>query len=323
LSTLSAIYGRIEDAAIHPKGLEPLSPTFMSFKTLPTILALDFDGVICDGMLEYFQSTWRTYCKIWQPVGAIHESPLQPPEGLEPSFARLRPVIETGWEMPVLIRSLIQGISEAEILADWHSIAQQIVEQENLNQTELAKILDQTRDKWIQDDLSGWLSLHRFYPGVVETLKWAIAQNAKAFTTNEKNAKAFTTNEKNAKAFTTNPMKTVIITTKEGRFVKQLLQQQGVDLGATEIFGKECQRPKHQIIRELIGKATGKSVVWFVEDRIKTLRSVQQQPDLTEVKLYLADWGYNTEGDRTLARETPGIQLISLSQFSADLANWP
>jgi len=269
----------------------------MSSETLPTILALDFDGVICDGMLEYFQSTWRTYCQIWQPTE------VNPPEDLSPSFARLRPVIETGWEMPVLIRSLIQGISEAEILADWHSIAQRIVEQENLNQTELAKKLDQTRDEWIQNDLSGWLSLHRFYPGVVETLKWAIAQNAKALTTN--------------------PMKTVIITTKEGRFVKQLLQQQGVDLGSTEIFGKESKRPKHQIIRELISQETGKPVVWFVEDRIKTLRSVQQQPDLTEVKLYLADWGYNTEGDRASARETPGIQLISLSQFASDLANWP
>ena len=261
----------------------------MSSETLPTILAFDFDGVICDGMLEYFQSTWRTYCQIWQPA-EVH-----PPEDLEPSFARLRPVIETGWEMPVLIRSLLQGISEAEILADWHSIAQQIVEQENLNQGELAKKLDRNRDEWIQDDLSGWLSLHRFYPGVVETLKWAIAS----------------------------PIKTVIITTKEGRFVKQLLQQQGVDLGATEIFGKECQRPKHQIIRELISQETGQPVVWFVEDRVKTLRSVQQQPDLTQVKLYLADWGYNTEGDRTLARETPGIHLISLSQFSSDLANWP
>lgn len=261
----------------------------MSFKTLPTILAFDFDGVICDGMREYFQSTWRTYCQIWQPAE------FTPPEELEPSFARLRPVIETGWEMPVLIRSLIQGISEAEILGDWHSIAQRIVEQENLNQRELAKKLDRNRDEWIANDLSGWLSLHRFYPGVVDTLKWAIAS----------------------------PIKTVIITTKEGRFVKQLLQQQGVDLGATEIFGKECQRPKHQIIRELISQATGKPVVWFVEDRVKTLRSVQQQPDLTQVKLYLADWGYNTEGDRTLARETPGIHLISLSQFASDLSNWP
>lgn len=275
-----AIYGRIEDAAIY---------SLMSSKPLPTILAFDFDGVICDGILEYFQSTWRTYCQIWQP------DEVNPPADLEPSFARLRPVIETGWEMPVLIRSLLLGISEAEILADWHSVAQRIVEQEHLNPGELGKKLDQNRDKWIAEDLSGWLSLHRFYPGVVETLKMAIAS----------------------------PIETVIITTKEGRFVKQLLQQQGVDLGATAIFGKECKRPKHQILRELISQSQSEPVVWFVEDRVNTLRSVQQQPDLTTVKLYLADWGYNTESDRFLAQENPGIHLISLAEFAADLSNWP
>ncbi len=263
--------------------------SLMSSEALPTILALDFDGVLCDGMLEYFQSTWRTYCKIWQ------RAEVNPPEDLEPSFARLRPVIETGWEMPVLMRSLVLGMSESEILADWHSVAQHIVEKENLNQTELAKILDQTRDEWIAEDLSGWLSLHRFYPGVVETLKMAIAS----------------------------PIETVIITTKEGRFVKQLLQQQGVDLGATAIFGKECKRPKHQILRELISQSQSEPVVWFVEDRVNTLRSVQQQPDLTTVKLYLADWGYNTESDRILAQKTPGIHLISLAEFASDFSNWP
>lgn len=257
--------------------------------TWPTILALDFDGVLCDGMLEYFQSTWRTYCHIWQPAD------MNPPPNLRESFARLRPVIATGWEMPVLIRSLLLGISESEILQNWSVVAQQILQQENLNPTQLAKTLDQIRDNWIAEDLSGWLSLHRFYPGVIETLKWAIAA----------------------------PIKTVIITTKEGRFVKQLLREQGVDLEAIAIFGKECQRPKHQILRELIRQAPNEPVVWFVEDLLPTLLSVQQQPDLTKVKLYLADWGYNTEADRTLGRENPGIQLLTLTQFASGLANWP
>ena len=30
------------------------------------ILALDFDGVICDGMAEYWQTAWRTYTQVWQ-----------------------------------------------------------------------------------------------------------------------------------------------------------------------------------------------------------------------------------------------------------------
>ncbi|MCZ8160393.1 MAG: HAD family hydrolase, partial [Microcystis sp. LE19-196.1B] len=31
----------------------------------PRILALDFDGVLCDGMIEYFQISKRTYETLW------------------------------------------------------------------------------------------------------------------------------------------------------------------------------------------------------------------------------------------------------------------
>ena len=55
----------------------------------PTILALDFDGVICDGLIEYFQTAWRTYCQIWKPVETV------PDADLALSFYRVRPAIET------------------------------------------------------------------------------------------------------------------------------------------------------------------------------------------------------------------------------------
>ena len=171
----------------------------MSSSPLPTIFALDFDGVLCDGMLEYFQTTWRAYCQIWSIPSPT------PPVDLEPSFARLRPVIETGWEMPVLIRARLAGIAESQILQDWQGVAQDIVRAEGLNPPELAAAIDQTRDRWIATDLSGWLSLHRFYPGVVEKLKRVMASS----------------------------VQTYIVTTKEGRFVRQLLQQQGVEVSST------------------------------------------------------------------------------------------
>ena len=51
---------------------------------------------------------------------------------LAPIFYRLRPVIETGWEMPVLIRALLLGISEEKILLDWQTIAPQLLLEEGL-----------------------------------------------------------------------------------------------------------------------------------------------------------------------------------------------
>lgn len=255
---------------------------------MPSILALDFDGVLCDGLREYFETAWRTYCQIWLPASQT------PPADLANSFYRLRPVIETGWEMPVLIAALVQNVSEDKILHQWVEIAQSILPQSNLKSTDIATKLDKIRDEWIRSDLDSWLSLHRFYPGVVEKMR----------------------------SLLNSPVQPIIVTTKEGRFVSQLLQQQGVEIPNKSIIGKESKRPKHQILRELIAAQAEPSIMlWFLEDRLKTLQLVQQQSDLTAVKLYLADWGYNTASERESARLDPNIELISLAQFTQDFAN--
>ena len=176
-------------------------------------------------------------------------------------------------------------------------MAQQLLKQWGLEAADIGKQLDQTRDESIATDAANWLSLHRFYPGVAEKLRSILASSVKL----------------------------LIITTKEGRFVQQLLQQQGVQLPQECIIGKESKRPKPQVLRELQAQAPPNSPLslWFVEDRLKTLQSVQQQPDLNAVKLYLADWGYNTPSERESIRRDQRIQLLSLSQFAEDFPDWP
>lgn len=257
---------------------------------IPTILALDFDGVVCDGLIEYFQTAWRTYCQIWSPTQST------PPSDLAASFYRLRPVIETGWEMPVLIKALLTGVPEARILQNWTAVAQQLLKEAGLVAADIGVKLDQIRDNWIATDEQDWLSLHRFYPGVVERLRLLVVSSVQL----------------------------IIITTKEGRFVKSLLQQQNIQMPEASIIGKESRRPKYQILRELIGQSTNQPLnLWFVEDRLKTLQLVQQQPELNFVKLYLADWGYNTQSERQAANNDPRIQSLSLSQFAQDFSAWP
>jgi phosphoglycolate phosphatase-like HAD superfamily hydrolase len=263
----------------------------------PTILALDFDGVICDGMLEYFQTSWRTYCQIWKPENQT------PPNELAPSFYRLRPVVEVGWEMPVLLRALLLGISEEKILEDWSTVASQVISSENLDAADIGKKLDAIRDEWMKTDLDDWLSLHCFYPGVIERLNQIIS-DSKSLTA-------------------TTPTELFIVTTKESRFVQQLLLKQAIQLPENRIIGKECKRPKHQTLRQLIEAMTSENVsLWFVEDRLKTLQSVQEQTDLTNVRLYLADWGYNTKSQQESVLNHPRIQLLSLATFVDDFSSW-
>jgi len=254
----------------------------------PTILALDFDGVVCDGMIEYFQTSWQTYCQIWSDFRETL------PEDLAPKFYKLRPVIEIGWEMPVLLRALILGIPEEDIWQDWVAIAQQIVTDNGLKSAEIGAKLDRVRDEWIVRDLDGWLSLHRFYPGVVEKLQKTLASGIKVY----------------------------IVTTKEGRFVRQLLQQEAVEICEERIIGKEYKRPKYEILRELIASFGESLRLWFVEDRLTALQLVEKQPDLEQVQLFLADWGYNTEQIRDSIREDFRIKLLSLSQFTGDFVDW-
>jgi phosphoglycolate phosphatase-like HAD superfamily hydrolase len=254
----------------------------------PTILALDFDGVVCDGLKEYFQAAWRAYCNLWQSADKT------PPSGVAERFYRLRPVVETGWEMPLVLRAIALGSSDEEILNGWAAIAQQLVQQETLEPKTLSAEVDGGRDRWISSDLDGWLAEHCFYPGVIDRLKATLAS----------------------------PTRVVIISTKETRFIATLLEQQNVDLENLQIFGKDTLKPKHQILRELRAEYGHDQIFWFVEDRLKTLQGIQKQPDLQEVRLFLADWGYNTATERSQAMPDPLIQLISLQQFQQDFATW-
>ncbi|MCY7320924.1 MAG: HAD family hydrolase [Phormidesmis sp. CAN_BIN36] len=254
----------------------------------PIVLALDFDGVVCDGLREYLQTAWRAYCQIWQP------DDLSLSKELAPGFYRLRPVVEAGWEMPILIRALVLGIEERKILQDWATIATQIVTEDNLDAASVSAIVDDIRDQWIATNIDSWLGEHRFYPGVIERLREGLASSTHC----------------------------VIISTKEGRFIKQLLQQQGIALLDQQIYGKEVKRPKYQILKELNAEYGETASIWFVEDRLKTLETVKKQPGLENVTLFLADWGYNTIVEQQSILEDDRIYLLSLEQFTQDFAAW-
>jgi len=260
--------------------------------TVPDILAFDFDGVLCDGLVEYFQTAWQAHGQLFS------HSPATPPPGLAEQFYRLRPVVETGWEMPVLLQALLQGIPEAEIGHDWPSLAQTLVAAADLTPSQATQAVDGSRDRWIQTDLDHWLSQHRFYPGTLERLQQAMA----------------------AGVFV------VIISTKEGRFIRRLLAQQGIELADEQVFGKEVKQPKYETLRQVrTGYAERRQLVpqvWFLEDRLQALQAVRQQIDLGSVELFLVDWGYNTEADRQQARRQERIHLLSLSQLVQGFDCW-
>nr|WP_238718451.1 HAD family hydrolase [Petrachloros mirabilis] len=258
---------------------------FMAF-LLPQTIALDFDGIICDGLLEYFQTAWQVYRTTWPTSNST------PPKFLAETFYRLRPVVGTGWEMPILLRAAIKGFSETSILEQWPSICTRIVAEEDLNLQNIGHQVDAVRDRWIQQNLEEWLELHHFYPGVIAQLqRWQAAG-----------------------------VPLWIITTKESRFVVQLLATAGVTLPSTQIYGKDSQQPKPETLRQLQG--TTPLPIWFVEDRLATLQKIKTQDDLKDIGLFLGDWGYNTPRDRHIAQQDERITLITLAQFQQEFTSW-
>jgi phosphoglycolate phosphatase-like HAD superfamily hydrolase len=259
----------------------------------PDTIAIDFDGVICNGLAEYFQTAWKTYHQYWS--NPIDRSDSEIRDG----FYQLRPVIETGWEMPILVQALLMDIPHEEIVNHWVTVRDRIVENDAIDPQTLAYTLDQLRDDWIATDLDGWLALHEFYPGTIEQLQ----------------------------AWTRAGIDWWIVTTKEGRFVKRLLGDRGIEIELGDrLFGKEVGRPKYQTLRQLRHDRPIQHRlrrIWFVEDRLKTLQAVDREPDLGDIELFFADWGYSTSRERADSAVIKGrIRSISIDQFCGDLTGW-
>lgn len=257
----------------------------------PRILALDFDGVICDTVQELLKSTWQVYREIW---GGGDDGP--PPEAAA-AYVRLRPALEIGWESPILLRAVIEGVPEATLLQQFQTIwRQRILKAHRLNPADLAARFDAARDAWIRADLAGWLAANHLYPGIAERLRLIVASDVRVF----------------------------VLTTKEGRFAHLLLEQNGVKLPTAHVWGKEHARPKADLLRALRGEqGVGFGAIWFVEDRLNTLQSITQFADLEAVALFLATWGYNTPAERKEARADGRIIPLTLDQFCGEFAAWP
>ncbi|HZP37305.1 MAG TPA: HAD family hydrolase [Methylomirabilota bacterium] len=259
---------------------------------VPQILALDFDGVCCDGLHEYFETSRRTHARVWPG------EPVPPPARFE-AFAALRPVILSGWEMPLLLRAIARGIARDRILRDWESVRDAQVADGPLTGpaliTRLGQTVDAVRREWIARDEKDWLDRHAPY-GTLEDLRRLVAEPARA----------------------------VVVTTKEGEFVRRILEHWRVRVA--DIQGKETGGHKCENLRALIAAwvaAHGRRPrLAFVEDRLETLQHVTAHADLDDVGLYLAAWGYTTEGARATAAADARIRLLTLAQFRSGLATW-
>ncbi|MCS7031890.1 MAG: hypothetical protein NZL92_10235 [Gloeomargarita sp. SKYG116] len=250
------------------------------------VLALDFDGVLCNGLNEYFTVSAAVYRQLCPEVGCTGRL-----ESFREAFYQLRPVVTHGWEMPLLLHGLVMGADPQTLASDWPQVQQQLLAETGWSPQELGQAVDSTRDAWIAQDEKGWLALHTFYPGVVAQVQRWLTQAL---------------------------FQPVIVTTKQERFVQALWQGVGVTWPAEWLYGKTQGEPKATTLQRLHRQY---GVMGFVEDRLEALMAVQQTPELHDIPLFLATWGYTTPAQVELARQR-GIQPLTLEQFVDPVTPW-
>lgn len=209
----------------------------------------------------------------------------------------VRPVVETGFENVLLARALFERgpgdmldafVAEA-LDGGWPRMSKELMELWSVEKELLVNEFGSVRDEWIENDLDTWIGSNRMFPGVVDALNFAEAD-------------------------------VYIITTKQTRFAKLLLESYGVrGIPDERIFGYGTGS-KISVLKKIIAtpEASGRNVV-FVEDRYETLEAVSISMLGQPLELYLASWGYNTGKTRETAENHPFISLIDLPTFVGKL----
>jgi phosphoglycolate phosphatase-like HAD superfamily hydrolase len=249
------------------------------------LLVFDFDGVLVDGMDEYWWSSRRAALEL---LGAPPQQPL--PEAVPPAFRQLRPLIHKGWEM-VLVAAELGRATPAPVpttAASYAGLLAGALDRWGWQPATLQRALEEVRADAIATDRAGWLARHRFYPGVPERLASLAAEGADW----------------------------LVLTTKGAAFAAELLAAAGLEPAA--LYGHEHGSKPEMLLR----LRERQRPLWFVEDRRPTLEQVRATPGLEAVRCYLVSWGYLAPED-VHRPAAAGLRWLEPDRFAAPLADWP
>jgi phosphoglycolate phosphatase-like HAD superfamily hydrolase len=177
------------------------------------LIVFDFDGVLVDGMPEYWWSARRAALAL--------DASLALPEQAPPAFGVLRPLIHKGWEMVLLAAEMARPDFDMTLTcADYPAALAAGLARRAWLAPELQAALEGVRAEALRQDPAAWLALHRFYPGVEQRLRRLAGEGASW----------------------------VVLTTKGGAFASRLIEAAGLRPGA--VYGHE-QGSKPAVLLQL------------------------------------------------------------------------
>ncbi len=253
------------------------------------LLVFDFDGVIVDGICEYWWSSRKACLRLLGKESNASELPEVVPE----EFRKLRPWVHHGWEMVLIAAELIRPnsplrlIREQSFSKNYQKHCEAALNAWNWEPKHLQKTLDDVRREAICTNRKNWLASHKAFPGVPKRL-----------------------NELHNEGYDF-----AVLTTKSSKFTAELLDH--FQIKPTLLFGYESGS-KPNVLVQLSKSHVLKG---FIEDRLSTLKTVLNTNQLESLPCYLAGWGYLKDGE---SKNLPSnIQLLDIKTFLTPLASWP
>lgn len=259
------------------------------------VLALDFDGVLCDSSREVFVIAIDTYsakepgARLLDALMPLREDAFDGGEEFRthPLYLRFMDLLPLGNRAEDFGVSL-QALETGAALPDQASYDEFYRTLDGTWLSDYHRRFYEVRSQLRSEDLSGWLKLHLPYPGLADALR---RHNG--------------------------PTTPAVATAKDARSVQLLLDELSVsDLFEPDlILDKQTgvEKTRHlEILRERTGVEYPE--ITFVDDKLNHLVKVSH----LGVRPVLAGWGFNTHREHSLAREQ-GIEVAGLGSVDTVL----
>tara|TARA_B100000900_G_scaffold193001_1_gene163315 strand:- start:536 stop:1312 length:777 start_codon:yes stop_codon:yes gene_type:complete len=253
------------------------------------LILFDFDGVIVNGIDEYWFSS-KLACEKYLFTNSqdinLHKY-IEVPK----IFVEIRPWVKYGWEMVLIAYEILKtheplnNLTKSSFLENYEVNCSKLLLKYSWKSTQLQQCLDDARVFQINNDLEKWISLHRPFHEVVNFINYAKDKGYKIG----------------------------VISTKGKTFTSKILSK--LNIFPEFIFGYESGA-KVEIIANLTANYEIKG---FVEDRRKTLLNILQNNQTKFINCYLAEWGYLKNTDKI---DLPkGIKILKIKNLKDLVAN--
>ncbi len=244
------------------------------------LLALDFDGVIANSILECAVSGkngYKTFCGGQARIA----SPSELSDEILGKFRATRPFIRNSEDYLYIYQAIEEGIDINsqeqfdEFLAKYTNRAE-----------EYSSYFFGERQRLLEEDQDNWLKLSPLYCGMIEFLDIVDSQ-----------------------------MKLEIVSTKASIFIEKILQTNNINLAREHIHQAGRGKTKSEIITQLARESgVAMEQVVFVDDHVETCVRVRE----IGVETLLATWGYNNAGQREYAVKND-VRPVELEDFYEEL----